>query len=122
MSDQETPDLPEDDEIIEIDWEQLQAAIDGLDDGGLDLDDTELVLYHLAALQASVLRRLRDEDGADPATIAEVAADLAAFATELAIGDDELPAFQASEYDDEDYDDEDEADDDEDDEDDDSEE
>ncbi|MEM9553146.1 MAG: hypothetical protein AAGC60_02730 [Acidobacteriota bacterium] len=108
MSEQDQ-DLPNDDEMIEIDWDQLQAAIDGLEDAGLDLEDTELVLYHLAALQASALRRLREEDDADEMAIAEVAADLAAFAAELAVGDDDLPAFQASEYegDEDDEDDED---------------
>lgn len=99
MSDEETRD-PEGDEeghVVEIDWGPVEMAIEGLADGGIDLADGEAVLNHVAVLVASCLRRMSEEEGWDEETVAEAAAQTAAFAVDLALSDDEIPDFELPE-------------------------
>lgn len=91
-----------DGEMIEIDWTPIELAIDGLAEGGLDLEDGPNVLNHLSALLASCLRHQMDENEWDAEKVAEAAAETAAFAVDLALGEDELPAFEPWDGDDED--------------------
>ncbi|MDA8019334.1 MAG: hypothetical protein MPN21_17980 [Thermoanaerobaculia bacterium] len=81
-------------EMIEIDWTPIELAIDGLSEGGLELEDGPNVLNHLSTLLASCLRRHMEESEWDAEKVAEAAAETAAFAVDLALGEDELPAFE----------------------------
>jgi hypothetical protein len=93
--------------MIEIDWTPIELAIDGLAEGGLDLEDAPAVLNHLSAILASCLRFHMEESDWDAEKVAEAAAEAAAFAVDLALSDDELPAFEAYDgEDDEDWDEE----------------
>lgn len=97
-----------DGEMIEIDWTPIELAIDGLAEGALDLDHGPNVLNHLSALLASCLRHQMQENEWDAEKVAEAAAETAAFAVDLALSDDDLPAFEPWDgEDDEDWDDED---------------
>ena len=98
----EENDEARDGEMIEIDWTPIELAIDGLAEGGLDLEDGPSVLNHLSALLASCLRHQMDENDWDAEKVAEAAAEAAAFAVDLALGEDELPAFEPWDGEDED--------------------
>lgn len=91
--DEQTPET-RDGEMIEIDWTPIELAIDGLAEGGLELEDGPNVLNHLSALLASCLRFQMEENEWDAEKVAEAAAETAAFAVDLALGEDELPAFE----------------------------
>jgi hypothetical protein len=84
-------------DYVEIDWEPLQDAIDALADGGLDVDDDEVMRDHLAALLASLLRRMQAQGELDDEELAESAAEVAALAVQIALGDEEVPPFLPSE-------------------------
>ena len=84
-------------DFVEIDWEPLQAAIDAMADEGLDVDDGEVVRDHLAALLAALLRRIRDEGELAEEEVAEAAAEVAALAVQIALGEEEVPEFAPSE-------------------------
>jgi len=91
-------DAADDVDFMEIDWEVLEAAVGAMADAGLDLSDHESASEHLAVLLASLLRRIRTEDpDTDEEELSELAAEVAAMAVELALGEDELPSFEASE-------------------------
>ncbi len=86
------------DDFMEIEWDVLEAAIDAMADAGLDLADPESASEHIAILLASLLRRVREEDpDVDEEQLSEMAADVAAIAVEIALGEDEVPPFEASE-------------------------
>lgn len=85
---------PKEGEVVEIDWTPIELAIDGLAEGGLDLEDGPVVLNHLSALLASCLRSLQENEGWDDERLGEAAAETAAFAVDLALSEDELPAFE----------------------------
>ncbi len=91
---QDTP--AEDEEFIEVDWEPIQAAIDAMAEAGLDLENHESVRDHLAVLLASLLRRIESMEGSDEEEIAELAAETAALATQIALGDEEVPELLRS--------------------------
>lgn len=91
-------------EMIEIDWTPIELAIDGLAEGGLDLEDAQAVLNHMSAMMASCLRLHMEESQWDAEKVAEAAAEAAAFAVDLALSDDELPAFEAWDGEDDDFD------------------
>lgn len=84
-------------DYVEIDWEPLQAAIDAMADGGLDVDDDEVMRDHLAALLASLLRRIQGEREVGDEELAESAAEVAALAVQIALGDEDVPPFLPSE-------------------------
>ncbi|MEL7061758.1 MAG: hypothetical protein AAGN46_17160, partial [Acidobacteriota bacterium] len=84
----------DDGEPIEIDWAPLQQAINAFDDHDLDFEDNASLLYHVGALLGSLLAKLQREDGLDDAEVAETGAALAAFAVEVATGDEEVPPFE----------------------------
>ena len=99
---EEKADIQDDDpglagDYVEIDWEPLQAAIDAMADAGLDVDDDEVMRDHLAALLASLLRRLRDEAELGDDELAESAAEIAALAVQIALGEEDVPPFLPSE-------------------------
>ncbi|MEM1181311.1 MAG: hypothetical protein AAGM22_23415 [Acidobacteriota bacterium] len=99
MSDESTaPEGLEDgeDELVEIDWGVLQGAIDGMSEQGLDLDDRDAVLSHWAVVLGSWLRKLHTDDGIAEDDLAEIAAEAAAFAVDVAVSDEELPPFVES--------------------------
>lgn len=101
MSDDER-DIGEDEpglagDFVEIDWEPLQAAIDAMADEGLDVDDDEVMRDHLAVLLASLLRRMQADEELTEDDLAEAAAQVAELAVLIALGDEEVPEFAASE-------------------------
>ncbi|MEM8994193.1 MAG: hypothetical protein AAGF23_05310 [Acidobacteriota bacterium] len=99
MSDENTaPEALEDgdEELVEIDWGVLQGAIDGMSEQGLDLDDRDAVLSHWAVVLGTWLRKLHVGDGIAEDDLAEIAAEAAAFAVDVAISDEELPPFADS--------------------------
>lgn len=103
MSDQE--DTPqengaEEEDFIEIDWEPLQAAIDAMDEFGLDFEDNDAVVHHWGAVLAAILRKIETEQGIDEDELAELAAEVASFAVDLALSDEEIPEFAPSELED----------------------
>lgn len=84
-------------DYVEIDWEPLQAAIDAMADEGLDTDDDEVMRDHLAALLAALLRRIRTAGDLDDEGLAETAAEVAALAVQIALGDEDVPPFVPTE-------------------------
>ena len=80
-------------ELVEVDWMPIQGALDAMDDEGLNLDDNNRVANHLAVMVGAFLRKVQADGDIDEETLAEMAAELAAFAVDLAVGDDELPPF-----------------------------
>ena len=50
------------DELVEIDWAPLLAAIDAMAEEGLDLDDGEDLINHWAALLGVLLRKVRGDE------------------------------------------------------------
>lgn len=100
MSDEPTRDgeAADDEEFMEIEWDVLEAAVDAMAEAGLDLSDHASSVEHVAVLLASLLRRIRTEDpDTDEEGLSELAAEVAAMAVELALGEEELPPFAASE-------------------------
>lgn len=87
----------DDDELVEIDLEALEGTVDLWHDAGLDLSDNEEVFAHSSALLAMVLRRVHRAGQVDEEDLATIAAEAAAFAVEVALGDDDLPEFVPSE-------------------------
>lgn len=80
-------------EFIEISWEPLEAALDAMIEAGLDLSDTESALHHVGALLAVLLRKIDEEQEVDEDEIANLAAEVASFAVDLALSDEELPSI-----------------------------
>ena len=98
MSDDMEPMTDEEEgELVEIDWEPLQGAIDAFHDAGLDFDDNRTLLDHWGALLGALLRKIQSEEGLEEEEIAELAAESAAFGVDLAFGGDDLPDFLPSE-------------------------
>jgi hypothetical protein len=93
--------IEEGDEFIEIDWEPLQAAVDAMDEFGLDFSDNDALVHHWGALLASLLRKIRDEQDVNDEELSELAAEVAAFAVDLALSEEEIPAFEPSEIEEE---------------------
>lgn len=95
MSDEIAQDGPEDheDELVEIDWGVLQGAIDGMAEQGLDLEDRDAVLSHWAVLLGTWLRKLNTDFNIAEDDLAEIAAEAAAFAVDVAVSGEELPPF-----------------------------
>ncbi len=89
-------DEPEDE--IEIDWDPLQAAIDAMADYGLDLEDHDVVLHHLATLLGSFLKHVQNTNESSDEDMAEMAAWIAGSAVEIAATLEDLPPFAASEW------------------------
>ena len=89
-------DLEPGDELVEIDWDAIQSAVDGFAGAGLDFRNSSSLADHLAALIAALLRRMHEQDGLDEGEMAEAAAEMAAFAVDLAVGGEELPEFVPS--------------------------
>ena len=98
MSDEQTEqEVPEyEDELVEIDWGILQGAIDGMAEEGLDLADRDAVLSHWAVVLGTWLRKLHKDTGMDEGELAEVAAEAAAFAVDVAVSGEDLPPFAES--------------------------
>lgn len=94
-----TEDLNLEGDYVEIDWEPLQAAIDAMADEGLDIDDNEVVRDHLAALLASLLRRVQAENDLEDEQLAEAGAEVAALAVQIALDGEEVPNFAPTEPD-----------------------
>lgn len=92
----DSPDNGADEDFIEIDWEPLQAAIDAMDEYGLDFQDNDAVVHHWGAVLAAILRKIEAEQGIDEDELAELAADVASFAVDLAVSDEEIPEFAPS--------------------------
>lgn len=88
-------DHDDDGEMVEIDWEPLQGAVDAFRDAGLDLSDNRSLLDHWGALLGALLRKVHAEEGLEEEEVAELAAETAAFGIDLAFGPDELPEFSA---------------------------
>ncbi|MEM1206502.1 MAG: hypothetical protein AAGN66_24930 [Acidobacteriota bacterium] len=88
--------LEQDDELVEVDWGPIQAALDGMAEEGLDLDDYNHVANHMAVMLGAFLRQVQADGDIEEETLAEMAAELAAFAVDLAVGEDELPPFAPS--------------------------
>lgn len=86
-----------DGEMVEIDWEPLQGAIDAFHDGGLDFSDHQSLLDHWAALLGALLRKVQAETDLEEDDLVELAAQAVAFGTDLAFSSDELPDFLPSE-------------------------
>ncbi len=86
-----------DDELVEIDWEPLQGAIDALHEADLDFTDNRNLLDHWGALLGALLRKVYAEEGLEEEEVAELAAEAAAFGIDLAFGPEELPDFAPSE-------------------------
>lgn len=84
------------DELVEIDWGVLQGAVNGMAEQGLDLDDRDAVLSHWAVVLGTWLRKLHKVDGIAEDDLAEIAAEAAAFAVDVAISGEELPDFAES--------------------------
>ena len=87
----------EDGEMVEIDWEPLQGAIDAFHEAGLDFSDHQSLLDHLSALMGSLLRKMQADLKMEEDELIELAAQSVAFGTDLAFGSDELPDFLPSE-------------------------
>ena len=83
-------------DFVEIDWGPLQAAIDAMADEGLDVDDYEVARDHLAALLASLLRRIGNEEDLEAEDLAEVAAEVASLAVQIAVAEEDVPEFAPS--------------------------
>ena len=83
-------------DYVEIDWGPLQAAIDAMADEGLDVDDYEVVRDHMAALLAALLRRIGNEESLEGEELAEVAAEVASLAVQIALGEEDVPEFAPS--------------------------
>ncbi len=83
------------DEFIEISWEPLEAALDAMIESGLDLSDTESALHHVGALLAVLLRKIDEEQEVDEDEIANLAAEVASFAVDLALSEEELPTIES---------------------------
>jgi hypothetical protein len=98
MEDRKAPedDNEESEEFIEISWEPLEAALDAMIESGLDLSDTESALHHVGALLAVLLRKIDEEQEVDEDEIANLAAEVASFAVDLALSDEELPSIESS--------------------------
>lgn len=98
MEDRKAPedDNEEAEEFIEISWEPLEAALDAMIESGLDLSDTESALHHVGALLAVLLRKIDDEQEVDEDEIANLAAEVASFAVDLALSDEELPSIETA--------------------------
>ncbi len=91
---EEIDDLGDDEgELVEIDWEPLQGAIDALHDAELDFTDNRSLLDHWGALLGALLRKVHIEEGLEEEEVAELAAEAAAFGIDLAFGPEELPDF-----------------------------
>ena len=84
------------DELVEIDWAPLQAAIDAMAEEGLDLDDGEDLINHWAALLGVLLRKVRGDEQLSEDELAELAAEAAAFAVDLAVSEENLPELTPS--------------------------
>lgn len=82
-------------EFIEISWEPLEAALDAMIEAGLDLSDTESALHHVGALLAVLLRKIDEEQEVDEDEIANLAAEVASFAVDLALSEEELPTIES---------------------------
>lgn len=99
MEDRKAPEEDNDtesEEFIEISWEPLEAALDAMIESGLDLSDTESALHHVGALLAVLLRKIDEEQEVDEDEIANLAAEVASFAVDLALSDEELPSIESS--------------------------
>ena len=97
MSDHEDISAMDDDgEMVEIDWEPLQGAIDAFHEGGLDFSDHQSLLDHWAALLGALLRKVQADQNLEEDELVELAAQSVAFGTDLAFGSDELPEFLPS--------------------------
>lgn len=98
MEDRKAPEEDNDtesEEFIEISWEPLEAALDAMIESGLDLSDTESALHHVGALLAVLLRKIDEEQEVDEDEIANLAAEVASFAVDLALSDEELPSIES---------------------------
>lgn len=88
-------DADEDDaEMVELDLDAVQAAIDAFADSGLDFGEGSMLADHLSGLTASLLRKLALERGLEEEQVAEAAAEIAAFAVDIALSEEELPEFR----------------------------
>ncbi len=98
MEDRKAPedDNDEAEEFIEISWEPLEAALDAMIEAGLDLSDTESALHHVGALLAVLLRKIDEEQEVDEDEIGNLAAEVASFAVDLALSDEELPSIETA--------------------------
>lgn len=97
---QKQRDASSDDEFVEIDWEPLQAALDAMADEGLDLDDTDVMRDSLSVLLASLLRKIQVKERTDDEDLGEIAAEIAALAVQIALDEEDVPAFAVSAEDD----------------------
>ena len=93
-------------EMVEIDWEPLQHAINVMSYAGLDLEDGEEMAHHLATLLASFLKQQQQANEMSDEDVGELAAWIAGNAAEIAFTVEDLPPFVVDEED-EGYDDED---------------
>ena len=87
----------DDEEFIEISWEPLEAALDAMVEAGLDLSESESALHHVGALLAILLRRLSEDQEIAEDEIANLAAEVASFAVDLALSEEELPKIESDE-------------------------
>ena len=88
--------MDDDGELVEIDWEPLQAAIDAFHEAGVDFTNNQSLLDHWGAMLGSLLRKVNAEESLEEEEVAELAAEAAAFGIDLAFGSDELPDFAPS--------------------------
>lgn len=97
----ETEPFADEDELVEIEWDALQGAVDAFADAELDFTDNPGLADHLSALMACLLRKIGGDGNLDDQQLAESAAEIAAFAVDLALSGDELPDFAPSDEGDE---------------------
>lgn len=81
---------------VEVDWEPLQCAIDAMADAGLNLENREEVVHHMAVLLASFLKQTQEEEELSEDDMAEMAAWIAGAAVEIATDVEDLPPFDPS--------------------------
>ncbi|MEM6794215.1 MAG: hypothetical protein AAF725_09545 [Acidobacteriota bacterium] len=83
-------------ELVEIDWGPLQAGLDAMAAEGLDFQDNEGLMNHWAAFLGALLRKVQGDENAPEEELAEMAAEVAAFAVDLAVSEEDLPEFLPS--------------------------
>ena len=93
IEDLDLENMSDEDELVEIDWEPLQGAIDALHASDLDFTDNRNLLDHWGALLGALLRKVYAEENLEEEEVAELAAETAAFGIDLAFGPEELPDF-----------------------------
>lgn len=88
---------------VEVDWEPLQCAIDAMADAGLDLENHEEVVHHMAVFLGSFLKQTQEAQTLSGDDMAEMAAWIAGAAVEIAADVEDLPAFYPSDLEIDDY-------------------